>query len=72
MAFINESIHTSVFFKGIIFGRNSAILATVHSQLEQSAAKIRAREKDQYLAAKIKMEKQIWIFAFLATFIKGN
>ena len=72
MAFINESIHTSVFFKGIIFGRNSAILAPVHSQLEQSAAKIRAKEKDQYLAAKIKMEKQIWIFAFLATFVKGN
>ena len=37
---------------------------------------IRAREqqclKDQYLAAKIKMEKQIWIFAFLATFVKGK
>merc|ERR1711971_303262 len=32
----------------------------------------RDREKDQYLAAKIKMEKQIWIFAFLATFVKEN
>ena len=41
------------------------------SELESSIQYCCNYLKDQYLAAKIKMEKQIWIFAFLASFVKG-
>merc|ERR1712051_1123489 len=41
-------------------------------QLSWSRLLLQQYLKDQYFAAKIKMEKQIWIFAFLATFVKEN